>query len=191
MPARIAALAGGQNVSTTVAFIDFLLSEEGQEVLLQPGIDRLPVSQEPNLKYEAKILPLISLIQQGKSKRYDTELSTRRYNLVNALFDELITYRLLERKRLWKKLLDLEESYRQEIDSFVALQRAVIELFSKMPVDSDQSLDENLNQLFTSETLSTEQREEKRRLISRWEEFVTNHLQQAHELIEDSRAGRH
>lgn len=191
MPARIAALAGGHNVSTTVAFIDFLLSEEGQEVLLQPGIDRLPVSQEPNLKYEAKILPLISLIQQGKTKRYDTELSTRRYNLVNALFDELITYRLLERKRLWKKLLDLEESYRQEIDSFVALQRAVIELFSKMPVDSDQSLDENLNQLFTSETLSTEQREEKRRLISRWEEFVTNHLQQAHELIEDSRAGRH
>ena len=117
---------------------------------------------------------------------------TARYNLVNVLFDELITYRLLERKRLWKKLLDLEEFYRQETgDSFAALQEAVIDHLSKMPVDSDQSLDENLDQLFTSETLSTEQREEKRRLISRWEEFVTNHLQQAHELIEDSRAGRH
>ena len=117
MPARIAALEGGQNISTTVAFIDFLLSEEGQKVLLQPGIDRLPVSQEPFLNYEVKILPLISLIQQDKTRIYDTELSTRRYNLVNVLFDELITYRLLERKRLWKKLLDLEEFYRQEIDA--------------------------------------------------------------------------
>jgi len=188
MPARIAALEGGQNVSSTVAFIDFLLSEEGQKVLLQPGIDRLPVSQEPDLKNEVKILPLINLIRQGKTKIYDTELSTRRYNLVNALFDELITYRLLERKRLWKRLLNLEELYRQEIGSFPALQGAVIELLSQIPVDSNQSLDEELNQLFTSETLTMEQHEEKRRLINRWEGFVTNNLQQAHDLIDESRA---
>jgi hypothetical protein len=158
-------------------------------VLLQPGIDRLPVSQEPFLNYEVKILPLISLIRQDKTRIYDTELSTKRYNLVNVLFDELITYRLLERKRLWKKLLDLEEFYRQETgDSFAALQEAVIDHLSKMPVDSDQSLDVDLNQLFTSKTLSTEQREEKRRLINSWEEFVTNQLQQAHELIDNSKA---
>jgi len=189
MPARIAALEGGQNISTTVAFIDFLLSEEGQRVLLQPGIDRLPVSQEPFLHYEVKILPLIRLIRQEKIRIYDTELSTQRYNLVNVLFDELITYRLLERKRLWKKLLDLEEFFRQEPgDRFPSLQEAVIDRLSKMPVDRNQSLDANLNQLFTSKTLSTEQREKKRRLIKSWEEFVTNQLQRAHELIDDSKA---
>ena len=187
MPARIAALEGGQNVSATVAFIDFLLSEEGQRVLLQPGIDRLPVSQEPFVNNEAKILPLISLIRQGKTRIYDTEMSTRRYNLVNVLFDELITYRLLERKRIWKKLLDLGGLPRQDSSSFASLQRSVIDLLAKMPVDSDRSLDEHLNQLFSSETLSTQQREEKRQEINRWEEFVTNQLQQAQKLIDDSR----
>lgn len=188
MPARIAVLEGGLNISTPVAFIDFLLSKEGQKVLLLPGIDRLPVSQEPNVQNEIKSLPLISLIRQGKTTKYDTDLSTRRYNLVNALFDELITYRLLERKRLWKKLLDLEEVYRQENGSFTDLQEAVIELLAQMPVDGDLSLDTNLNQLFTPGTLSAEQREEKRQLLNSWDGFVSNHFQQAHKLIEGSMA---
>ena len=188
MPARIAALTGGQNVPATVAFIDFLLSENGQKVLLQPGINRLPVSQEAFLNHEVKTLPLISLIRQGKTSIYDTDVSTRRYDLVNVLFDELITYRLLERKRIWKKLIDLSKLYSQDVNSFASLQRSVIQLISKMPVDSAQSLDENLNQLFTSETLSAEQREQKRQMINRWEEFVTKQLRQAHSLIDDSRS---
>jgi ABC-type Fe3+ transport system substrate-binding protein len=183
MPARIAALQDGRNVEAAVAFIDFLLSVDGQKVLLQPEINRLPVSREPFVGHQEAALPLINLIRREKTRSYDTGLSTVRYSLVNVLFDELITYRLLERKRLWKKLIDLAKSNHSDPEEMERLKRQVIDEVSKMPVTDRQSLDPEINELFTSASLSAEQRQQKRNLLDDWEHFVTRQLQTADKLI--------
>ena len=185
MPARIAALSGGENLETAIDFIDFLLSVAGQKVLLKPGINRLPVSREPLIDYNEKIMPLIGLIRSEETRTYDTGLTTGRYNLVNILFDELITYRLLERKHLWKKLLDLEKNHQGSPEDFALLRETVLEQLSKMPVTSDESLDRDLNELFASTMLSATQRERKRQLLDAWELFVTDQFDKATQIINE------
>src|SRR5690606_10994058 len=44
IPARIAALQKGQHLQSARLFIDFVLSEQGQRVLLRPDVRRIPVN---------------------------------------------------------------------------------------------------------------------------------------------------
>jgi len=44
VPANIGIVANAPNRAGAQAFVDFLLSPEGQEVLLEPSIRRLPVN---------------------------------------------------------------------------------------------------------------------------------------------------
>ena len=187
MPARVALLQNGRNRKEAVAFIDYLLSKEGQDVLLSPAINRLPVSKEPFADYEVKVPYLISLIRQGKTKNYNTELSTKRYHLVNTLFDQLITYRLLDRKRVWKKLLDLEMLYGSKRPELIELRKMVLDEICTIPVTEEQSFQGKLPELFSVTGAIGQHGERKRQLFQEWDDFITNQLSHALEIIEATR----
>lgn len=186
IPARVALLNGGQNMSVARSFIDYLLSREGQEVLLQPGINRMPVSKEAFSGPDVKLPYLTSLIRQGKTMSYDTELSTSRYNLVNTMFDQLITYRLLDRKRVWKKMLELEELHGKSRPELIAVRKTVLETICTIPVSAEQSLHGELPGLFDLTSSMEGSNEKKRHLFQEWDRFVTEQLLRAQEIIESA-----
>jgi phosphoglycerate transport regulatory protein PgtC len=92
VPANIALIAGAKNPDLGKRFIAFTLSEEGQLVLLDPKVSRLPVLPKTYEKapkgfpnpYAGTIKPKVN---------FDSNLSEERYYLVSSLFDQTITFR--------------------------------------------------------------------------------------------------
>ena len=92
VPANIGLIANAKNAELGKRFIAFTLSEEGQQLLLDPKISRLPVLPAtyamapqgyPN-PFSGKIKPKVN---------FDSELSQSRYYVVNAMYDQTITFR--------------------------------------------------------------------------------------------------
>jgi phosphoglycerate transport regulatory protein PgtC len=92
VPANIGLIANGKNSELGKKFIAFTLSPEGQELLLDPKISRLPVlpatyskapKDYPN-PYTGKIKAKVN---------FDSELSEARYYVVSSIFDQTITFR--------------------------------------------------------------------------------------------------
>lgn len=182
MPATIGVLENGKDVDEAVAFIDFLLSPPGQAILLNPAIGRLPVSAAPFSGEQPHFHPLLELIQTGSTRPYNSELSKNRYLLVNALFDQLITYRLLERRRIWKKLLQMEELYGVDKVGQTGVRKQVLQLLCGVPVTEKQSFSLETNALFSA-TVTGELVEKKRNLIRQWENYLTGNFERAAKLL--------
>jgi len=92
VPANIGLIANAKNAEMGKKFIAFSLSEEGQMLLLDPKISRLPVlpaiyakapKDYPN-PYGGKIKAKVN---------FDSDLSSSRYYVVSAVFDQTITFR--------------------------------------------------------------------------------------------------
>jgi len=97
VPANIALVAGAKNTPEGKAFIQFALSQEGQELLLTPAISRLPVL--PYSAFGSKIpagYPDPTAIARRSKVQFDADLSESRYSLVQSIFDQTITFRLKE-----------------------------------------------------------------------------------------------
>ncbi|MBA4223754.1 extracellular solute-binding protein [Bosea sp. (in: a-proteobacteria)] len=106
-PANIARLATSPNPKEAELFIDFVLSSEGQKLLREPRIGRLAVS--PAAYGPDETPPHLSETAGLFNKaRFDAALSAGRYELVNIVFDEWITFRRAEHARLWRGLQVME-----------------------------------------------------------------------------------
>lgn len=103
VPASIGILSRARNVDAAERFIDFILSEEGQRILLTPAVGRIPVIPSLNRGLlpgnDAGLL---------KDTTFDAGLSAERYGLVNLMFDDYIVRRRAVLARLWKRLAEFE-----------------------------------------------------------------------------------
>jgi phosphoglycerate transport regulatory protein PgtC len=92
VPANIGLVANARNPDMGRKFIAFALSPEGQEILLDPKIRRLPVLPAT---YQ-KAPPDYPNPFGGKVKakvNFNSELSESRYYVVSSIFDQTITFR--------------------------------------------------------------------------------------------------
>lgn len=96
VPANIAVVKGAPNEDAATKFIEFLLSEEGQTLLLDPKIRRLPVNPATYSKAPADFPNPFKDKTIGAAVKFDLDKSKGRYNVVNSLFDVMITYRIDE-----------------------------------------------------------------------------------------------
>ncbi len=92
VPASIGLVAGAKNADAARKFIAFTLSEEGQGLLLEPKISRLPVLPSAYAKAPKDFPRPFEKPIMAKVK-FDTALSEGRYYVVGALFDQTITFR--------------------------------------------------------------------------------------------------
>ena len=99
VPANIAIVKGAPHPEAAAAFIEFLLSPEGQQVLLDPKIRRLPVNPATYAKAPKDFPNPFKDKSIGAAVKFDLGLSKSRYNVVNSLFDVMITYRLDDLRR--------------------------------------------------------------------------------------------
>ena len=120
VPASIAILADAANREGAERFVDFVMSSEGQTLLLDPAIARLPISPAA---YPARGVADGNPFQHdGLFARglFDASLSATRYELVNIIFDEMITFRRSELARLWRSVRGLEMALSKRSDTELA-----------------------------------------------------------------------
>ena len=109
VPANIALVEGAGNAAEGGKFVSYTLSQAGQELLLQPKISRLPVIPYKDLAGKVPAnYPDPTAIAARSKVQFDTELSTKRYYLVQSLFDQTITFRLKELQAATQAIFEAE-----------------------------------------------------------------------------------
>ncbi|MFC4173693.1 ABC transporter substrate-binding protein [Microvirga sp. GCM10011540] len=120
VPASIAILADAANRGGAELFVDFVLSPEGQALLLGPAVARLPISPAvypAGGTAEGNPFQRDGLFARGL---FDAGLSAARYELVNIIFDEMITIRRSELVRMWRSVRALETALSERTDADLA-----------------------------------------------------------------------
>src|SRR5688500_17155504 len=108
VPANIGLVAGAKNPEAGKRFLQFTLSEEGQELLLDPKISRLPVLPATYAKApKGYPNPFDGTIKAKVN--FDSNLSEARYYVVSSLFDQAITFRHKELVAATKAIQDAEK----------------------------------------------------------------------------------
>jgi phosphoglycerate transport regulatory protein PgtC len=108
VPANIALVAGGKNSDEAKKFIAYTLTKEGQELLFDPKISRMPILPYNQLKVPAGY-PDIHAVAKRAKVQFDSELSGARYQVVVSLFDQMVTFRLKELQAATKAIHDAEK----------------------------------------------------------------------------------
>ena len=142
VPANIALVAGAKNVDAGRRFVNFTLSEEGQELLLDPKISRLPVLPATYAKAPAGYPNPFSGKIQAKVN-FDSNVSESRYYVVSSLFDQIITFRLKELQAASKAIHDADKRLGGRADANAQLAEAK-RLAWTPPLDAAKAQDKDL-----------------------------------------------
>lgn len=109
-PASIALLRQARNPQAADAFVDFLLSVPGQRLLLDPAVGRQPIRPEFYAEGLTEGPNPFQTADEGAGWRFDAGRSAARYELINLMFDELVTLRLAETAAIWRTVNEVEAS---------------------------------------------------------------------------------
>lgn len=119
LPAHVAKLAGAPQPQAAQAFIDFLLSQEGQRLLLAPDVNRHPVRPDA---YPASVQDEANPFKAPASVVlvFDHALGGARRSLVATLFDVAIVERHDQIVRLWRRIHAAEKRLSAKPDAEAA-----------------------------------------------------------------------
>jgi len=146
VPANIAIVKNAPNKKAAGKFIEFLLSPEGQEVLLNPKIRRLPVNPKTYAKAPKGFPNPFKDKSIGAAVKFDLGLSKSRYNVVNSLFDVMITYRLSQLRSAVKAIQKAEAKAKTMAGKkLIAEARALV---AKMPISAAKASEKSFNDIF-------------------------------------------
>ena len=170
VPANIGIVANAPNRAGAEAFIEFMLSPAGQEVLLEPTIRRLPVRPEiyakapadyPNPFKDQKLQGLLT---------FNAELSEKRNEAVDVLFDQLVTFQLEPLKAATKALHELDAALTKKNDARAkALAAEARDLIAAMPITDSEAAAPELRAAFTGGKQKTARQAE---LEQQWAAFA-------------------
>jgi len=182
VPASVAVVKGGPNPDNARAFVQYLLGDEGQARLFSPEIGRLPVV--PTLYARApKSYPNPFTMKLG-GVVFDDKLSSSRRNVVNALFDQVITFRHAELRGAWGAIYAAEahvakakaagRNVAQAAEAVAEARR----LASTVPIDGKRASDKETSEAFKSKA------DVKSRLETEWDAFAKASYARARDLAE-------
>ncbi len=152
VPANIAVVKNAPHAKAAEAFIEFLLSVEGQELLLDPAIRRLPVNPDTYAKAPKDFPNPFKDQSIGAAVKFDVQLSKDRYNIVNSLFDVMITYRredlVAAMQAIQAAEAAMEGKTNAEAQGLIAEARRLV---VAMPISEAEAKDNNYPGVFTSD----------------------------------------
>jgi spermidine/putrescine-binding protein len=152
VPANVGVIKGGPNPENARAFVNFLLSDEGQLMLFSKDIARLPVVPALYAKAPAGYPNPFQMKLGGLD--FDTKLSSGRRNLVLSLFDQIITFRHADLRAAWGVIHRAEEALARAkaagkaVADAEAWLREARGLATKVPIDAKVASDKQLNRDF-------------------------------------------
>ena len=149
VPANIGVIKNAPNSANAKLFIDFLLTPQGQEILLDPKIRRLPVNPKTYSKAPKDFPNPFKDSSIGAAVKFDVLLSKSRYNLVNSLFDVMITYRLDDLRATMSAIYKAEKALgnknNPKAKKLIADARALV---AKLPISEAKANDPDFNKIF-------------------------------------------
>lgn len=191
VPANIAIVKNAPNAEVAAAFIEYLLSTEGQELLLDPKIRRLPVNPETYAKAPADFPNPFKDKSIGAAVKFDLALSKSRYNVVNSLFDVMITYRLDDLRMATKAIQDAEAAMADNPNAEAAtLLEQARALVYEMPIDEATASKEDFASIFkkkrkkATDTVTGRQAE----IEQEWDTKVKANYTKARDLAEKAKS---
>ena len=147
VPANIAIVKNAPNPDAAGKFIEFLLSPEGQEVLLDPKIRRLPVNPATYAKAPAGFPNPFKDTSIGSAVKFDLQLSKSRYNVINSLFDVMITYRLDDLRDATKAIQAAEAKQKGNAAAMKLIKEARA-LVAELPINEAKASEKSFNKIF-------------------------------------------
>lgn len=169
-PAQIGVLSAAGAPGLGCAFLSLVVGEEGQRLLLQPDIGRIPVSEAIRAEAGDLIPAEITTALRSRWLDYNPGLSSDRFWVVNVLFDLAITNRLDERRALWARLDALRgRAPARDIDLLARQLR-------RLPVSESEVLTLDRRPAVGRVMELTDLPEAQRALIRNWEERITGQL---------------
>ena len=192
VPASVGLVKQAPHPQAGQAFIEFLLSDEGQELLLDPKISRLPVKPAIYAKAPPGLPNPFTDPNLGAAVRFDAQLSESRYHLVNALFDRLITSRMAELRAATAAVHAAEAALGKKPDPQAHAQELLGQArvrIAAVPVTAAQASDPALLALFDAQPEQAPGSRPQRRaaMEEAWERFAREHYAQAQALAEQAR----
>ncbi len=191
VPANIAIVKNSPNRAAAEAFIEFLLSNEGQELLLSPKIRRLPVNPATYAKAPEGFPNPFKDKSIGAEVQFDLQLSKSRYNVVNSLFDVMITYRIDELRAATKAIQEAEAALAgtPNADAEKLINEAH-SLVDKLPIDEAKASQNDFAAIFKkkrkkSTTKITGRQAE---VEGGWDDIVKANYAKARELAEKAKS---
>ncbi len=182
VPANVGIIKGGPNLENAKRFVNYLLSEEGQLLLFKPEIGRLPVIPELYVKGPPGYPNPFKMKLGGLE--FDTKLSSLRYELLNSLFDQIITFRLNELKEAWGAIYKAEKAIEEgkkkgrDVSKAVAMVAEARSLATQVPVPEAQARDKEFNNAFKGK----EKTEARAKLETEWDVKAKANYAKAKEL---------
>jgi phosphoglycerate transport regulatory protein PgtC len=152
VPANVAMVKAAPHPAAAAAFIEYLLSVEGQELLLDPAIRRLPVNPETYAKAPEGFPNPFKDQSIGAAVKFDVGVSKDRYNIVNSLFDVMITYRREDLVNASRAIQEAEAALADKPDPGAeALIKEARTLLTAMPISEAEAVDGKFPGVFTSD----------------------------------------
>ena len=175
LPAHVAMTAGSEHVAAAQAFIDFLLSTDGQRLMMERDSRRHPARPDayqsaPQGFANPFALPASTLLD------YDSEIGRRRPPLITLLFDLAIVEDHAESAELWRKIHDAEKKFAGNAKAMAALREAK-RLAGFIPVsESDARATAFLERFARRDAIDPQQ-------IAQWREEIGAARRQARDLV--------
>jgi ABC-type Fe3+ transport system substrate-binding protein len=191
VPANIAIVNNPANREAAAAFIEYLLSEEGQELLLDPKIRRLPVNPATYAKAPDGFPNPFEDQSIGSEVEFDLALSKNRYNVVNALFDVMITYRLEDLQGAVGAIQEAEAALADNDNAEAAkLIEEARRLVDEVPIDAETASQPEFNAIFKKKrkTADTEVTGRQAEVEQEWDTMVKANYAKAKELAEKAKS---
>jgi ABC-type Fe3+ transport system substrate-binding protein len=184
VPANVGMVKGGPNSENAKRFVNYLLSEEGQMLLFKSDIGRLPVIPQLYAKAPAGYPNPFRMKIGGLD--FNSELSSSRYNIVNPLFDQIITFRLSELKEAWgaiykaEKAIEEGKKKKKDVGKAAATVAEARSLATKVPVTETQGKDKDYNKAFRGK----EKTETRAKLETEWDAAAKANYSRAKDLAQ-------
>ena len=141
VPANVGIVANAPNKAGAEAFVEFLLSPTGQEVLLEPTHPP-PAGQPDDLRQGAGRLsqPLQGHEPAGAARPSTPNCRRARTAVVDTLFDQLITFQLEALKAATKALHEVDAALAKKDNAQArALAKEARDLIAAMPITEAQA----------------------------------------------------
>jgi ABC-type glycerol-3-phosphate transport system substrate-binding protein len=183
VPANVGIIKNAPHSQAAAAFIEFLLSPEGQKTLLDPKIMRLPVNPLTYAMAPAGFPDPFKDKSIGAAVKFDVGLSKKRYNVVNSLFDVMVTYRLDDLQAVTRAIQKAQAAAakRPGDDKVSALVSEAQALVAAVPVTEAQASDPAFSSVFKKKRKKRADVLPKRQaeVEEQWDNFVRKNYAQA------------
>lgn len=191
VPANIALVSGGKNTAEARKFISYTVSQQGQELLYNPKISRLPILPPEAMggKTPAGYPNPFEIAKRAKVQ-FNSDLSETRYNVVSALFDQTITFRLKELQAATKAIHAAEAALAKKPNANAAglIKQARDAAFSPV-VNAQKAMDKEFLALFAANKKDAAVSKSVTGLENHWNNSARQNYERARSLAEQALAG--